>query len=81
MHGTMYVVKRTTVYLPEDLKMRLERRARSEGITEAEIIRSALAKELSEPGRPPTVPLFDRGWGDPTLAERVDEALAGFGDS
>lgn len=29
----------------------------------------------------PTVPLFSEGWGDPTLAERVDELLAetGFG--
>lgn len=29
----------------------------------------------------PTVPLLSEGWGDPTLAERVDELLAetGFG--
>ena len=80
MYGTIYVVKRTTVYLPEDLKARLERRAHLQGVTEAEVIRTALAKELAESDRPPVVPLFAVGWGDPTLAERVDEALAGFGD-
>lgn len=77
----MYVVKRTTVYLPEDLKARLERRARLRGVTEAEIIRMALSKELAESDRLPTVPLFAAGWGDPTLSERVDEALAGFGET
>jgi hypothetical protein len=76
----MYGVKRTTIYLPADLKQALERTAAARGTTEAEVIRSALASATSEHAYPtPQVPLFASG--DPTLAERVDEELAeGFGE-
>jgi hypothetical protein len=80
MYGMMYGVKRTTVYLPDDLKHRLERRAARLGVTEAEIIRRALTEALDHQKPAPTLPLFPDGWGDPTLAESVDDALAGFGD-
>jgi len=39
----MYDVKRTTVYLPDELKAALERTAAAQGRSEAEVIRSALA--------------------------------------
>ena len=71
----------TTVYFPDDLKRRLEETAARESRTEASIRREAVATALdSREGSSPTVPLFD-GWGDPTLAERVDDLLAetGFG--
>jgi plasmid stability protein len=72
-------VKRTTVYLPDDLKAALERTAAAHGTTEAEVVRSALASATAAHVYPtPQLPLFESG--DATLAERVDEELAaGFG--
>ena len=74
-YGILYGMKRTTVYFPDDLKRRLEEAAARESRTEASIVREAVETVLDarEPSRP-TVPLFD-GWGDPTLADRVDELL------
>lgn len=76
----MYGMRRTTIYLPDDLKQALERTAAAEGRSEAEVVRSALAIATTDHTYPaPRVPLFssDRS----TLAERVDEALAdGFGE-
>ena len=76
----MYGMKRTTVYLPDDLKAALERTAAAQGTSEADVIRSALAAATSSHAYPrPRLPLFDSG--DPTLAETVDAALAaGFGE-
>ena len=81
MHGTMHCMKQTTVYLPDDLKRRLEQAAQQDRRTEASIVRDALEEALDRRDVAPTVPLFSEGWGDPTLAERVDELLAetGFG--
>jgi plasmid stability protein len=75
----MYGMRRTTVYLPDDLKAALTRTAERWGSSEAEVIRSALAAATVEQAWPrPHLPLFDSG--DPTLAERVDDELAaGFG--
>jgi hypothetical protein len=80
MCGIMYGMKRTTIYLPDDLKEALERTAVAEGRSEAEIVRSALATATAEHTYPPPrLPLFSGA--DPTLAERVDEELAsGFGE-
>ena len=68
------------IYLPDELKAALERTASAQGTSEAEVIGSALVAATSEPAYPkPRLPLFDSG--DPTLAERVDDALAaGFGE-
>ena len=81
IYSTIYGVKQTTIYLPDDLKKRLELAAHQERKTEAAIVREALADALNRREVTPTVPLFAEGWGDPTLAERVDELLAetGFG--
>ena len=72
-------MKKTTVYLPEDLKSALGRVAAERGRSEAELIREAVRELIrnSEPPRP-RLPLFSSG--DPRLAERVDEELAGFGE-
>jgi len=72
-------MKKTTVYLPEDLKSALGRIAVYRGRSEAELIREAVRELVrdSEPPRP-RLPLFSSG--DPTLAERIDEELAGFGE-
>lgn len=76
----MYGMRKTTVYLPEDLKRSLERIARQEGRSEAELIREALADAVERRRPPrPRIPISSRGLGDPTAAERVDDLLAGFG--
>jgi len=70
-------MEKTTVYLPTDLKQRIESAARREGRSEAALIRAALDQYLS-PRRRPRAGVFASG--DPTLAERVDDVLArGFG--
>lgn len=75
----MYGMRRTTVYLPEELKAALERTAAAQGASEAEVIRKALSAATTDHAHPkPRLPLFDSG--DAMLAERVDEVLAaGFG--
>lgn len=77
-----YTMRQTTIYLPDDLKRRLEQAARRDRCTEASIVREALEEALRHRDVAPTAPLFAEGWGDPTLAERVDELLAetGFGE-
>lgn len=80
MYGMMYGMKRTTIYLPDELKAALERTANAEGRSEADVVRTALtAATAAHVYPPPCLPLFDSG--DPTLAERVDEELAqSFGE-
>lgn len=79
MHGTIHCVKQTTIYLPDHLKRRLEQAARQDRRTEASIVRQALEEAFQRREVTPTVPLFPEGWGDSTLAERVDELLADMG--
>jgi hypothetical protein len=76
----MYGMRRTTVYLPDDLKVALEHASSTSGRSEAELIREGVAYVVSRVGRPrPRLPLFDSG--DPTLAERADALLDGFGEA
>lgn len=76
----MYVMKRTTVYLPEALKQDLERVARTSGCSEAQLIREGVQHVVEVHAAPlPTIPLLESD--DPTLAERVDELLEGFGET
>lgn len=76
----MYGMRRTMIYLSDDLKDALERTAAPEGRSEAEAVRSALATATAEHAYPPPrLPLFSST--DPTVAERADEDLAhGFGE-
>jgi Ribbon-helix-helix protein, copG family len=75
----MYGMKKTTVYLPEDLKSALGRVAAEKGRSEAELIREAIGELVrnAEPPRP-RLPLFSGD--DPTLARRLEEELRGFGE-
>lgn len=68
------MTRKTTVYLPDDLKAALEEEARRRGVSEAELIRTALAASITRP-RP-------RGGflNGPPIAEHVDEYLEGFGE-
>lgn len=79
LYGTMGGMEKTTVYLPDELKRALRRAARAAGRSEAELIREGIglvtgSHRIAEP----RLPLFDSGQAD--LAERVDEALIGFGE-
>ena len=79
MYGTMYGVKRTTVFLPEDLKAELKRAAEAEGCSEAELIRTGVRQLLDACRRPrPRIPLYASG--KPGVARDVDEALKGTDD-
>ncbi len=75
----MYGMRKTTVYLPEDLKAALQRLAIERGSSEAALIREAIGLLTHRVDAPvPKLPLF-RAKGPP-IAERVDEELAdGFG--
>lgn len=68
-------MKKTTVYLPDDLKENLTRVARERGVAEAEVIRDAIVAAVGRPA--PRAGLFA---SQEAYADRVDELLAGFGD-
>jgi Arc/MetJ-type ribon-helix-helix transcriptional regulator len=72
-------MRKTTVYLPEDVKENLSRMAAESGRSEAELIRQALVMMTTAAERPrPHGSLFDSQSGG--LADEVDEGLAGFGE-
>jgi Arc/MetJ-type ribon-helix-helix transcriptional regulator len=78
-YGTMGGMRKSTVYLPDDLKSKLARAAVESGRSEAELIREGIELVTGRvAGVEPRLPLFESG--DPDLAERVDEHLAGFGE-
>ena len=78
----MYGMRKTTVYLPDDVKESLEQMATDEGRSEADIIREAIRATVLTRKRPrPRLPLTAQGLGDPSAAERVDSLLEGFGQS
>lgn len=66
---------KTTIYLPDDLKLAVEEEAQRRGQSEAEVIRAAVAAAV-KPSRPkPSAGIFS---GEP-IARRADELLEGFG--
>jgi hypothetical protein len=75
----VYGMERTTVYLTERQKRALERSAKAEGRSEAELIREGVDIVTSRlQAAEARLPLFESG--QPDLASRVDEELAGFGE-
>jgi len=69
---------KTTVYLPEDLKRRLEDTARERGVSEAALIREAVERLVAGERPRPRFGLYRSADGG--VADRVDEELAkGFG--
>jgi hypothetical protein len=69
---------RTTVYLPDELKRRLERAARAQSRSEADVIRAALDAYTAREQPRPRLPLFSSGEVAPI--EDWDEAMRGFGE-
>jgi hypothetical protein len=73
------VLKKTSIYLEEDLDARRARRAAEEGITKAEFIRRTLAGAVQRPARPkPSIGLFRSGLGD--LSANDERYLEGSGE-
>ena len=80
MYGIMYGVKRTTVYLPDEMKDAIEREAARRGTTEAAVIRGAVTGLLERSEPPvPQLPVFPEGFGE-DIAGRVNQLLAGAAD-
>jgi hypothetical protein len=72
-------VRKTTVYLPDDLKLRLERAAEDSGLSEAELIRAAVDEYTRTHVRPrPRLPLFSSD--ELAAITDWDEAMRGFGE-
>lgn len=75
----MYGMTKTTVYLPAALKRALAKTASRRGVSEAALLREAVARITADESAPaPRLPLF-RGSG-PSIAEDIDGALQGFGE-
>ena len=74
-------MKRTTLYLPPDLEVRLKLEGQRRGQPMAELVREAVVAYLSvdQPPGPPGAGAFDSGHED--TADRAEELLgeAGFG--
>lgn len=82
VHGTIYGVKRTTIYLTETQKQALEEIAGATRRTEAELIRDGVDRVIESARRARRKPRALFALDDPLLddPQRVDEALEGFGE-
>ena len=73
-------MRKTTIYLPDELKKRIEKVARTSRKSEADVIRDAINAATRHAGAPvPRIPLVHTGLGDATIAENVDALLESFG--
>ncbi|MFI9461778.1 CopG family transcriptional regulator [Streptomyces xiamenensis] len=67
---------KTTVYLPEDLEVRLDAEAAATGVSKAELIRRGIAMLLENSVRPRKshpLPVFESG--RPMSAEAMDDSI------
>ena len=73
-------MRKTTVYLTEELKSSLRRQADVSGRSEAELMREAIEVHLrGAEQRRPRGRLFASG--DPGLSDQVEDGLLGFGEN
>lgn len=73
--GTIYgMSQKTTVYLPDELKAAIEGEAKRRGLSEAEVIRQAIAQAIRRP-RPQAAIIEGEAF-----ASRAEELLSGFGE-
>ncbi len=76
MGGTIYFMVKTTVYLPEDLEIRLEAESTASGVSKAELIRRGIAMLLNASARPDRAqPLPTFTSGRPLTPEEMDEDI------
>jgi hypothetical protein len=76
MYDMKHDMKRTTLFLDDQLLSRLQRLARGRGVTFATVVREALARYIVEPtdaGVPHIAGQFSSGTSD--TSERADELL------
>jgi predicted transcriptional regulator len=70
-------MKRTSLFIDDQLIKRLQKLARARGVSFATVVREALAQYLAEPGQATRLPAiagrFSSGVSD--TSERVDELL------
>jgi Ribbon-helix-helix protein, copG family len=76
MYGNMTRMLKTTVYLTDNLKRRVERLAEDKGLSEAEVIRAALEEYTAREAPRPRLGIFSA----PPIDD-WDEAMRGFGES
>ena len=74
----MYGMHRTTVYLPEEMKARLAAEAERRGVTEAEVIRVAVDKELTR--RMTGAGIITDPLPEGVSGRNIEEHLRGFGE-
>lgn len=73
-------MQKTTVYLPDDLKIALERLSAETGRSEADLIREGVRLAVAQRVPPsPTIGILVSD--DPHFAERADAYLTGFGST
>lgn len=77
-YGTLGDMKRTTIYLPEEMKARLAAEAARRQITEAELIRRAVDNELHR--RPRRGGILSGGPDDGVTGANLHEHMEGFGE-
>jgi len=73
--GTLYEVKKTSVYLDPSLDAALSREAAARGLTKAELIRRTLERAVSDSKRP-RITAIGVGEGPGDVADEVDRHLA-----
>ena len=69
------IMPRTSVMLPDDLLARLRHEAKRRGTSVAEVVRTAVERELAEPPRRELSIVAIGSSGIPDLSKRVDELL------
>jgi ribbon-helix-helix CopG family protein len=70
-------VDKTTVYLPEDLKVAVKRAAARRGVSEAEVIRDSIRAAVGGARPRPRGGLYS---GPEPIARRAEQLLDGFGE-
>jgi hypothetical protein len=71
-------MRKTTVYLPEELKEQLQRTAADTGCSEADLIREGVRLAVAR-ATPPALRVGVFGSGRAAASEKVDDLLASFG--
>jgi hypothetical protein len=76
------MLKKTSIYLDEDLDQGLARKAAEEGVTKAELIRRSLDAVVHKPNRPKPKGIGIIKGGPTDMSENVDKYLreTGFGE-
>lgn len=75
--GTLYRVKKTSIYLEPSLDRELTRAAAERGITKAELIRRTLTQAIAT--KRPRIRAIGVGEGPGDVSANVDRYLEGFG--